>query len=303
MWRSEQDKLQRVSLRQRRVFIRLAGAHLIAGLLFVVSPFGGGEARAPYEPCTIYEGKDTCLAGDTCTAQDGGQGICIPPPCVEDGDCKKEPLRQCDKRRSPAVCVECYGDLECDAPKICELDPRSFVSNRCVECGIGRSSACMTSDAGRLCVLDRGACGCADHVDCAPSQFCRRSECLARPTSGSGRPGSDGAATDLRGTATTDTGGTPIAGGGNSCSTAQYSSSGEVPLGILVMVLGIVVVTCTCRTSSSRCRRYRRTTRVCKFSPSGRLDFKNNRTVNHTRRGSHLARCADPLHRADRSPR
>jgi uncharacterized protein (TIGR03382 family) len=219
-------------------------------LLVVVVSVGSAAAprtaEAHYERCTIYEGKDTCLAGDTCTQQDGGQGICIPPPCKDNSDCsKKVPLRQCDTRQSYPVCVECFADSECSAPLLCELDPRSFVSNRCSECTVGRIGACANSPRGHICVYDRGSCGCNDHVDCAPTHFCRRNDCIPRPGGAGSKPPSEEEEKDAGSSpnaSSVDAGvgsgkGEPgPMGGGSGCSSSSASAMPSLPFAVWLVV-------------------------------------------------------------------
>jgi uncharacterized protein (TIGR03382 family) len=165
---------------------------LFVGVAAAVAVLWSRTADAHYERCTIYNGQDTCLAGDTCTVQDaGGTGICIPPPCKDNTDCKKLPLRQCDLRQTYPVCVECFSDGECTAPLLCELDPRSFVSNRCSECTVGRIGACGSNPKGHACIYDRGSCGCNDHADCEATHFCRRNDCIPRPGGAGSKPPAD----------------------------------------------------------------------------------------------------------------
>lgn len=151
----------------------------VAGLAAVAL---AGIARAHYEPCVASNGTDSCLRAESCSIKDGATGICLPPPCAGDEDCVLDPLRRCDTRQSPSVCIECYQDTECTAPSTCELDPRSPLTNRCVECGLGRAGACDTSDTGHRCLLDRGLCGCVTNDDCPGGHFCRRGACVLRPT-------------------------------------------------------------------------------------------------------------------------
>jgi hypothetical protein len=185
------------------------GAALLAATV-VAAPV---KARAHYEPCTVVGGEDSCLSGEGCTAKDGGVGICLPPPCKIDADCRTAPLLRCDTRSSPAVCIECYGDAECAAPKTCELDPRSPASYRCVECRLGGPPACEAADAGHRCVVERGRCGCAASEDCPPEHFCRRDVCVPRPKAGTS--GGEDAGADEAGGAGTSA----LSAGGDGCST------------------------------------------------------------------------------------
>lgn len=205
-------------------------------------------ARAHYERCTIYQGQDTCLAGDACSVQDGGAGICVPPPCDGDVDCVKPPLRRCDKRPATPVCVECFADTECGAPLICELDPRSYVSNRCVECAVGRVEACSSGTRGRVCVFERGTCGCVDHPDCPPTHFCKRGDCVARPTAG-GQPDVEAGVPDA--SVDADAGSSSVvtpASGGCAMSRARHDSA-------LVMLILSAVALRRRAGSSGRARR------------------------------------------------
>lgn len=134
------------------------------------------RARAHGEPCTSAGGEDTCPQGEACTVQDGSPGVCAAPPCSSGLDCVP-PLVHCDLARTPPTCIQCRDDLECATPRTCELDPRSALSNLCVECSPGRV-ACDHADAGHRCLFSKGVCGCGRDDDCAAGLVCgRRSTC------------------------------------------------------------------------------------------------------------------------------
>jgi hypothetical protein len=187
-------------------------------------------ASAHYEPCTAINGNDSCPQAESCSRTDGSTGLCLPPPCNIDADCTLDPLRRCDKKQVPSVCIECYADSECAtaAPrKTCELDPRSPLSNRCVECGLGRPDSCKSSEAGHRCVLSNGLCGCDSNADCPQGSFCRRTMCVARPPLSDGGnaivdPSSDASAPTTSAT-------TPptrvVAAGGSGCAVGGRAAS------------------------------------------------------------------------------
>lgn len=199
MRRAERDQLQRLPLK------RTAQRALLGGALALAGAATHSVADAHYEPCRVIDGQDGCLPPEQCTLQDGGTGICVPPPCQKDSDCYLAPLLRCDTRSEPTVCVECFSDGECPAPKTCELDLRSPASYRCVECQLGRPSACRIADAGQRCILEKGRCGCTENADCPTDHFCRRELCVPRPRAeaqgGSNAADASDAATEVTRTA------------------------------------------------------------------------------------------------------
>lgn len=186
------------------------------------------DAFAHYEPCKVADGKDSCPKAESCSRNDGTTGICLPPPCDADVDCKISPLLKCDKRQVPPFCIECYSDTDCTAPLTCELDVRNPLSYRCVECGPGHVQSCVGSDAGHACVFEQGVCGCIDTPDCPTGTFCRRGACIPRPTAPGPNSGDDAgrdASPDAAADGGPDTSGTIESGGAGCASTTQSWSA------------------------------------------------------------------------------
>lgn len=150
---------------------RAGAAAIVIAVLATTS-----RAAAHDEPCTSKGGEDTCPQGEACTAQDGTFGVCASPPCSTDAECVAPRVR-CDHSRTPATCIECSHDAECNAGRTCELDPRSALPFLCVECSPGHDT-CEGADAGHRCLYSKGTCGCERDGDCAAGRACGpRSTC------------------------------------------------------------------------------------------------------------------------------
>lgn len=178
-------------------------------------------AGAHGEACSSVQGNDTCPQGEACSSQDGSTGVCTSPPCSSDLECVS-PLVWCDTGRTPAVCIQCRRDSECAPGRRCELDPRSALSNLCVECTPGQGT-CEAAAAGHRCLFSKGICGCAMDGDCAAGRACGAdARCEAPGMSVTDAGPGDGAARDAAPVrpAATSAPSVPLAAGGAGCTSA-----------------------------------------------------------------------------------
>ncbi len=107
--------------------------------------------------CRVIGGVDSCPIGQSCSAQDGGTGMCVATTCTRDGDCKP-PAPKCDLQNPPGRCVECTLDTDCKGGLVCDTG-----RGQCVECAPGKTGNCTLP---KTC-LPNDTCGCVTALQCA----------------------------------------------------------------------------------------------------------------------------------------
>jgi hypothetical protein len=204
----------------------------------VVMTTAAAEARAHGERCTSVNGDDTCPQGEACSVQDGGEGTCSSPPCRDDGECAP-PLPFCNRSRTPAVCIQCRSDAECVAPRRrCELDPRSHLSNLCVECTLGGDRDCASADAGARCLVARGSCGCTTNDDCRRGRTCNAAG-ACETGGGGGADAADDAARASDDASPDVTAGRTVDARGSGCAAAPVDAAGPLVAALVAAVVAL----------------------------------------------------------------
>ena len=126
---------------------------------------GGAGVCVP--GCRVVGGVDNCPDGQTCSAQDGGLGVCQGQTCTGDSDCTTAPRTHCDLNQTH-TCVECVSDSQCTGGKVCATETTDPSYGKCVECTPTKQNNCTSpvNPSGDKCLGSSDTCGCVNDGDC-----------------------------------------------------------------------------------------------------------------------------------------
>jgi fimbrial isopeptide formation D2 family protein/uncharacterized protein (TIGR03382 family) len=110
--------------------------------------------------CSGAPMRNGCPPPQTCVPPNGPVGVCNVPACTSDLNCQL-PRRKCDLTATPATCVGCLVDTDCNGGFVCDTG----ASKTCVECTTTKTQNCTATNAGSRCLTNL-TCGCNADSEC-----------------------------------------------------------------------------------------------------------------------------------------